>query len=416
MGSKLQATSFKLVAIGDSLTEEYTFEIPFSYPGARNWVEILHAERPSEFSMGAYDSRYLSYPDRRNGGYEFNYGIPGYTTRDWEEVLYDPGSFSLHRFTRNALDSDLQIVDAALIFLGGNDLKSNYTGIYADPVPPPFLADIPPRIIKLHSYIRNHAPAGFPIIIATLPDISATPDITGNATYQDPARAIIARQRIASVNASLIGLASALPDTYIARIDSLTDRIHDQSPFELNGTEFTYFKLPEGNSNPPLHLFTHDGFHPNTAGQALLANEILKAINQFAQPPIPLMENREILSDVLAQNPDQPYLDWAGTRGGPNDNPDGDALPNLMEFLLATDPSLPNAAFTFSSDGTASYLPDASASRYATLTPLQSATLNNDWVPVPPSRLQNLPDGTIRILPSSTDKKLFYIHQAVPNP
>ena len=409
----LPAAPFRLLAIGDSLTEEYRFETPFSAPDSspfvantRNWVELLHAHRPLAFTMGGYEPSLGNYADFRNAGYEYNYGIPGFKAERWDELLYrqysiidliDPeNAFSLS--TRVELTGDLPAVDAVLIFVGGNDLSLAATDAQNEL--------IRQHIIDIHAYVRANAPAGKPIIIATIPDIGATPA----EKLSDPVQAAAARQRVATLNANIATLGS-LPDTYIARIDAITDRIFDQQPFHLNGTVFTYPPDPE---NPPLHIFCKDGFHPGTAAQALIANEILKAVNTFATTPIPLFTEREILADILSKNPDQPYLDWAGAAGAMTENPDNDALPNLIEFLLATDPQLPDSGFSFLPGGAAEFTPDPAALRFADFTVLQSATLDDDWTPVPAGNIQSLPDGTLRILP--TAPKLFYQFRATPKP
>lgn len=73
------AAPLKVLSIGDSLTEEYRFETPFSAPesapgvpgleaNTKNWVEIVSARRGEWLSFGSYDPNLLSYPDFRNGG------------------------------------------------------------------------------------------------------------------------------------------------------------------------------------------------------------------------------------------------------------------------------------------------------------------------------------------------------------
>jgi len=404
MSMPLHAAPFRLLAIGDSLTEEYRFETPFSAPNsaplnanARNWVELLHARRPLAFTMGGYQSSLGSYFDYRNAGYEYNYGVPSFKAERWEDILY-PTTFNfLDINTKSELTGDLASVDAVLIFLGGNDLSLTNTDAQHDV--------IRQAIVRIHSYVRSNAPSK-PIIIATVPDIGSTPA----EKISDPVQAAAARQRVATLNANIVALDS-LPNTHIARIDAVTDRIFDQQPFHMNGTVFTY---PPDAQNPPLHIFCKDGFHPGTGSQALIANEILKAINGFAAAPIPLFTNREILADILLQNPDQPYLDWAGAAGGFLDNPDNDANPNLIEFLLGTNPYLTDSGFSFLPDGTAAYTPSASALRFADLSVLQSATLDNDWMAVPPQNIQTLPNGTMNLIPSAP--KLFYKFAATPKP
>jgi lysophospholipase L1-like esterase len=284
-------------------------------------------------------------------------------------------------------------VDAVLIFLGGNDLSLTNSDAQHDL--------IRQSILRIHGYVRRKAPAGTPIIIATVPDIGATPA----EAIADPVLAAAARQRVATLNANIAAM-DDLPDTHIARIDAVTDRIHDQRPFHLNGTLFAH---PPDPRNPPLHLFCKDGFHPGTAIQALIANEILKAINGFSTHAIPLFTNREILADILGQNPDQPLIDYLGHAGN-----DGDGLPGLIEYLLGTDPAKANPALAFSADGTASFKPSSAALRYADLSILQSATLRDDWIPVPAGNILTLPDGTVNLIPS--DPKLFYRFAATPKP
>jgi lysophospholipase L1-like esterase len=396
----LRAAPFRLLAIGDSLTEEYRFEAPFSAPdnnpvvaNTMNWVELLHAYRPLDFTMGNYEPSLLNYLDYRNAGYEYNYGVPGFKAERWDQLLLSTPLNFLDINTWSELTGDLSSVDAVLIFLGGNDLSLTNTDAQHDV--------IRQSIVRIHGYVRANAPAGMPIIIATVPDIGSTP----KEKLPDLAQAAAARQRVATLNANIMAM-DALPDTHIARIDALTDRIYDQQPFHINGTLLTY---PPSRQNPPLHLFCKDGFHPATAAQAIIANEILKAINGFAATPIPLFTNREILADILLQNPDQPLIDYLGGAGD-----DGDGLPGLVEFLLGTDPLQPGSGFTFSGNGTASYTPSATALRFADLSVLQSATLGDDWIPVPAQNRQILPDGTVNLIPSAP--KLFYKFAATPKP
>lgn len=401
---------FRLLAIGDSLTEEYRFEAPFSAPDSSpfvantlNWVELLHQHRPTHFTMGDYEPSLFNYADYRNAGYEHNYGVPGFKAEQWVEILrsysvfdyFDP-DLAVPIATSSELTADLSAVDAVLIFLGGNDLSLDNGDAKND--------EIRVFIGHIHDYIRSNSPANLPIIVATVPDIGATPI----ERLSDPTAAATARARVATLNTNIIADLGSRPNTTIARIDNLTDRIFDQTPFQINGTEFIYQPDQE---NPPLHLFCKLGFHPATAGQALIANEILTAINTFAHTQIPLFTNREILTLLPGINPDQPLTDYIA--GAPDDN---DALPPLLEFVLGKSPTTQDTAFTNSSDGTATYPQNPAAQDYATLTPLESTNLDGIWHPIPTNRLTNNPDGTLAILPDPAQPKLFYRLEATPNP
>lgn len=418
----LHAEPLRVLAIGDSLTEEYAFELPFSAPDSdpldantNNWPEILSAHRSAWFTLGSYNSAPFYYLDLRDGGYKYNYGVPSFRTWDWVAVCQSTilDTFSgdlitrLRYPTRLSLNDNLDEVDVVIIFLGGNDLKSNYTGIFFDPEPPALLANAVSNIAYIHDYVRNRAPT-LPILIATIPDIGATAEVAGK--YTDPVKRERARARIASMNASLIAMATARGAT-VARIDSLTDRIFDQVPLHLNGTEFIYAPDPE---NPPRSIFCKDGFHPATMAQALIADILVDALNLATAGSIPRLANREILGPVLGLNPDQPYLDWAAGAGGFLDNPDGDGLPNLAEFALATSPTATNPAFTFENGGVPYFSPSADAQNFVTLTVEESAALDT-WQPVPESRIEITPDGYWRIL-SSGAARTFYRLAVTPKP
>jgi lysophospholipase L1-like esterase len=404
--SVVNATAqLKLLAIGDSLTEEYVFEVPFSAPDSdpfnantKNWVEILANRRPAQFSIGSYAGIVGSYPDLRNGGYKYNYGVPSLTAEKWVRVVQS-GLFQDPEFytTKLALIRHLEDeVDVALIVLGGNDLKTDYSGIFNDPAPPVLLAETVANLRIIHDFVRAQN-ASLPIVIATAPDIGATPDVADK--YTDPVLRARARARIADMNAAIIALAASKGAT-VMRVDTLTDRIFDQIPLNLNGTVFSLIPHPE---NPPTHMFCKDGFHPATLGQALIAGLAVQAINQaIGSTLIPPLANREILGNVLGLNPDQPYLDWAaaaGASGTMADDPERDGLPNLAEFLLGSQPDLADSPLRFTADHTLTFKPDPLALRFAALRVEDSVTLAADWETVPPARITIAPDGVWSIAP-----------------
>lgn len=419
----------RILSIGDSLTEEYRFETPFSGPkignsdipsidaNTHNWPEIISEHRAEYLSFGSYKPNLLDYRDFRNAGYKYNYGIPGFTAAAWVDVinapfpdLFHPDEFEILAYrTREVLTEHLDEggIGVVVIFLGGNDLNSPYDEIFEEATPPAFLQQIPNRLRAIHNFVRSKNTT-VPIVLCTLPDIGATHKISER--YSDPARRVIARQRIAALNASVIALGAEL-GCQLARVDHLTDRIFDQVPFHINGTIFQY---PPNNSNPPDRLFCHDGFHPSTVGQAIITNLILDAVNRATGSKIPLLSDREILGDVLGLNPDQPYLTWAGSAGAMTDNPDGDGLPNLVEYLLNTDPRVAGSPFQFSKDGQLSFVASLERLRFAKLEVLESPTLS-DWQPVPEDRLTILSDGTWHVDPGGLGKN-FYQLKAVARP
>lgn len=417
----------KVLAIGDSLTEEYRFEGVFSGPvisgvpvpvaNTKNWVEILSDRRSSEISFGGFDPNLAAYTDFRDGGYAYNYGVPSFTTVDWVNVInWSSLPNSNWSYKLLAMRTHDKVIDnlktegigAVVIFLGGNDLKSDYAGIFRNDVPPALLQDSVTNLGQIITFVRQQN-ATVPIIVCTFPDVGATPEVAGK--YSDPVNRARARQRIADTNAAVMALATSRGAS-VARIDHVIDRVFDDVPFYLNGT---LFKYPPDDANPPDHLFCHDGFHPSTVGQALIGNEIIAAINQATGRLIPRMSNREIIGDVVGLNPEQPYLDWAVTAGGMLEDPDGDGSPNLIEYLLGGNPMSTDQLISISSNGVLSFRPLPGPARFANLGILESTTLANDWKPVPASRITVLPDGTWAVAPNGSDRN-FYRLTGTPKP
>jgi lysophospholipase L1-like esterase len=417
----LHGTPLRVLAIGDSMTEEYAFELTFSAPDSDpanpnmdNWPDILTNHRGAWITLGSYRSGFFSWTDLRDGGYENNFGVPGFTTTDWVGVCQstyqdyfssDP-IIRLRPPTKAALIAQLSAVDAAIIFLGGNDLKSNYTGIYQDPTPPALLTQIVTNLATIHDFVRSHA-AALPIIIATVPDIGATPSVSGK--YTDPAKRLQARTRIAAMNASVSAMAVARGAT-VARIDSLTDRVFDQVPLQLNGTAFIY---PPSPGNAPRPIFCKDGFHPSTMSQSLIADILVDALNRATAGAIPRFPNREILASILGLNPDQPFLDWAAGAGGFAADPEGDGLPNLTEFALGTSPLRADSPFAFDANGLMRFSPSVLGLQFASLVVEESADLAG-WSPVPAARLSVAADGSWQVAPAGASD--FYRLAVTPNP
>ena len=406
----------KILVLGDSQSEEYVFEVPFSAPDSdpthaniSNWVEILSAERGSgavfnEVSFGNYDGSYLAYPDLRDGGYAFNWGVPGFTTSDWVSVRnQDSLPFPPTGSEAVAYASRIRIVDQlegdvgwAVIFCGGNDVNGDYGDYYKGTVTNATLDGIRYNLKKLILFIKSTNPA-VKIVLVNVPDVGVTPNVFTDPNHLDPAKRATATAKIALLNNWLAALAAsenvALVD-YFGLTRQIAPTFEPGDFFYLNGTAFHKAADPE---NPPNYLFAKDGFHPSTVAQALVANLILDAMNDRYGTNFTLLPNREILSDVLGLDPDQPFLDWKsahGVTGTAAADPDHDGVPLLVEFACGLDPAEPGpppwTASPSAEPGTRMVFsfPGDQSHGYALTTPEWSADLAPaSWQPVPSSWL-----------------------------
>jgi lysophospholipase L1-like esterase len=412
------------------MTEEYAFELTFSAPDSdetnanvRNWPELLRLFRPTEATLGPYESTGGAYLDLRNAGHEWNFGIPGTNTRNWVNLLSgNPGNDPLGPFysiTKSELEDQIWLAQVVVILVGSNDLKQDYNDIFNDTEPANYFDALLDRLNFIYAWVNNSrgSTARPPIIVCTLPDVGATPQIS--SIYNIPAKQVSTRAKIAAFNQSILTWAAGktINPPVVARIDLLTDRLFDEQPFQLNGTIFT---LPGHPENPPTRVFCKDGFHIATMAQALVANEIMAAINTRLGTNLTPFANREILQNMLGLNPDQPYLTWiseAGLPGSPMDaDPDRDGLPNVAEYALGTPPGSFSRPFTgsFAPGHSFSWHPDPIGLRFVSLVPEESINLTT-WTPVPPARTNTAGDGTVSVTPAA-GLKGFVRLQANPKP
>jgi|GEM_PF-745814 len=451
------AGQVRMLVIGDSLSDEYGAvadladipllspllggsvypqpDPPSDNPRAFNWPELLSIKRGSEVDFGPAGT-WSSYftggtsGDLRLKGYERNFAIVGTTTFNWVILLgtEDPPPFDLpgddfplnllYYETRTSLLEELPNADVVVIMLGGNDLKNDYNDLFNDAEPATFFSTVVARLSNIHAFLRSRRP-GVPIVVATVPDVGATPNL--HDVYDVPAQQATTRAKIAAMNESIAGTFAAKPATAVARVDRLTDEILDivlgvePGPFDLNGTPFVIGGDP---ANPPDHLFCKDTFHPGTAAQALIANEIIEAIHSLGLGPITPFSHREILGELLGLDPDQPYLDWiAGydlSLTGMDEDPDGDGLPSLVEMGLGTPPDAVSPPLWGDGATGLSWTPDPDALRYLRLDAEESTDLLL-WEPVPPERISE-EAGSVTATPPTGLPRAFLRLDASPRP
>lgn len=393
-------SALKVMTIGDSLTNEYAIQLPFSAPDSNpsaantmNWVEILAARRDSEIGFGDYSGL----------GHEYNWGISGYDTIMWMGIIH-AGLLDPEFIARAKMWEHYDEVDVVVVMLGGNDVRSRYGDLYdatpGDATATSFINTVITNLEDVIDEIQS-INSSLPIVLANVPDLGATPDKI--ADHPDPLKRANASAIIKDLNTAVASLATSKGAT-LAPISQLTDQILKPETYYIGALPMVKDKHPE---NPPTYLFCKGGLHPSTNGQARIANTLLTAINAATSSNINLLPDREIITHLLGLNPDQPFIDWANNAGLPSlsmtADTDGDGIPNLGEYLLGLNPWSINQSHltTVQQIGntnmlTMSYTPDTDAARLAGTVIKQSTDLSN-WSIVPQTHIHAMGDGSMQV-------------------
>ncbi|MEM7383839.1 MAG: GDSL-type esterase/lipase family protein [Verrucomicrobiota bacterium] len=335
----------QILIIGDSLSKEYKVE--FAASQAINWIEILDDVRNDYFDMGSFSV----YPlDTRGTGHEYNWAIPGATSADFVDLLTG-GSFFQDRVQDEIKDQLRKEVDRAIVFLGGNDLEPIYGRIYRGDDPEPLIARIERNIIEVVDWVISKSRSRNPdleICLVTAPHIGATPKIK----REHPPHEVKTQQvtdAIIELNRRLKAAADER-DIAFADVYTLTEDLLDSSRYCYAGFEFLNRSADDGTEEEYLWLggFLSADFHPNTIGQALVANDIIDAFNEHYDARIQRLGGTEILSRILGRNADFDFDRWIQCynlqESAPDEDPDRDGLTNLAEFALDMEPARSDAA------------------------------------------------------------------------
>jgi lysophospholipase L1-like esterase len=440
----------KLLVVGDSLTKEYEAEFPALFPSnppaweARNWAEVLQGRRSSHFDLGSWST----YGDLRLTGHEFNWAKPGATAREYrnflrqdaaaEEEIATGAAAALWPFFpswRADLQGHAANAQKVVVFFGGNDLASGntdpeanptvggsvkrvtyqriYEGTHGEGSNPDLLRNaIRKNIRSIVEWFRNPVSNGGtarfsgPMVLCAVPHVGCTPKIQSE-TGTNATKTAVLTQMIERLNSELAAFAAtwdvAFADTY-----SVTKRVLDPAPYEIGGVRF--FKQADADCRP-RYLFSGDGFHPNTAAHAemaqIIAQTFLNAYPQLAGAYQPITD-RQILTQVLGIPADTGFKEWltennvATAKQGPFDDPDADGLPNVLEYALAArNPALRDAVSPLevrfvSGKMRVSWRPRFSENAYTSLTLEASAGMTGgSWTAVPSGQLAAQTDGSM---------------------
>ena len=457
----------ELITLGDSLTFAYeaSFGFEFTVPGfgtfgdgmnpeeVKNWAEILDQERNSDFDLGKRES--IQIPIETIFGtfnYELylrqekNWAIPGLKISQLRRFMtseagflellaespdFGPFSFALNfasvDFAIEDLESQIRNSDGRLVFfIGGNDVDSIYSTVYDGDDPGNFIAEFVDDAAVILDRVLELNP-NLPIVLVNVPHVGITPMVKGgNPT--DPIKTGRATNYLRQLTSELADLARSR-DVGYADIFSATLPLLSDDPLSVYGIPFNN----RGSATGDLDFAWLNGpystnFHPNTSGQALIANEIVCAFNDHYDTGIPPLTPTEVLGNLLGKTADQVDMDfssWANSYSLPTlteqGDSDQDGLPAALEFALGLNPLLKDShKLTYSKEShngeqhlTLSYPLRLPASSHVTLLPKSSRTLTTPFQALPFPTVAS--DGLFRTRIPLTEGKGFLRLDAVTN-
>ena len=286
---------------------------------------------------------------------------------------------------------------------------------------------------------RTANPA-IPLAVCAVPHIGGTPAVK-TMWPTDPAKTGRITTALEALNAELrIWTEGTLDAVWVEQPYTIMKGLIDQT-LVIGGVRF--FNLPDpltAADTPAAHnryLFAPDGFHATTAPHGLVAQAIQAALRakfpaRYAAS-VPLTD-RDIVVTICGIPPATGFAEFMTAASVPAnlraalDDPDGDGIPNLMEFALAglapgvpDNTLLPRAELEQSGPApvvTLTWTPRFESNLYCTLGCHQSPDMEaGSWTEVPAAQITRNGDGshTARV-PAVSHGMVFLRLEAVVTP
>ena len=404
------AAAQQMLIIGDSLSKEYEYEWAgiggdAGVTPVMNWAEILDDRRHTNFDFATS----ATFNDLRLIAHHYNWSVPGAFAHDWWDKYLSAGSSAKYVYGIPELEDQISNeAERIVIFLGGNEVRSEYGSLYdGDLSPTTFANALFNDLEDIVNWVMDRKRSTAEVVLVNVPHLGACPAKNDPHPYNATKTGRVT-SALVNVNNRLATLAQSkgigLADVYNPMLSLVT------SSYLCIGTVPIYRYPPRSDGNS-RYAFLGDGLHPNMPIQALFAQRILDAFNAKYNHSYARLTNQEILTSILGLSPTQIFDDWvlsknvpAGSRGLLDDG-DRDGVKNMLEFALDLDPTKPDSKKLpqpeiFVLNGQ-TYVGMTARLRIQecpliSLTVEQSANLRG-WTAVPASTIFQNPDGTTSV-------------------
>lgn len=288
-----EAFAFKLAVMGDSLSDEYGEDAYGLY--AENWVEQLEIYAGIDLGPTASEAG-------EPGG---DWGEPRRTLYQFDWARNGANSYTLlsegqHTGVSSVVASD--DVDYGVLFIGANDFfpsSAAYLGIYLGTWTQGEIdAHVAGVLANINTVLDEMESAGLPMVILNLPDYGIAPAVA--AILTDAAARQDVTDVIDELNAALdaeaearglviIDIGAALVSIFGTHMSPNTSILVGNVAIDLTGSDTELGAVPTAG-------FVHDGVHPNTVLQGIIANSVMEALNIGFGTGLTLFTEAEILS------------------------------------------------------------------------------------------------------------------------
>jgi lysophospholipase L1-like esterase len=181
-----------------------------------------------------------------------------------------------------------------VIFAGGNDIEDIYGRLYNGQSASTQLTTIRNNLVWLVDYVRAVKPS-LKIVLVSVPHVGVCPDVKREWPTHVTKTARVTTA-LTTLNSQLASSAKSRSVAFADGVFTFTRNAISQRVFFDN---VEILNQADANSRSQ-YLFSGDGFHPATSGQAKIAQSILQAFRiRWPNPAIPALTDDEVLRQVL---------------------------------------------------------------------------------------------------------------------